>query len=160
MSQTNSGKSVSERLASLLERLDAYDRQMGIAVTLSGETQTEAQRLIEMPPESIRRMTKEEKDDGAFILQQMGFFLQKAINQENAVVYWAEQNLGRIISPIVGDLKGYYSAEERKMAALRSNDAAKELHAIIVERRLRLEKLSFLINRIENLSKALMSRRV
>ena len=160
MSQTNNGKSISEKLNSLIERLEAFDKQMGLSVKLSPETQSEAQKLIELSPGELRKLTKEEAQDGAFILQQMAFFLQKIINHENAIIKWAEECLGRILSQAVGILKNYYTAEERKMAAIRESDQGKELHAIIVERKIRIEKMAFLINRIENLAKALISRRV
>lgn len=159
MSQNQNGKSVSEKLEAKIKELELYDKKNGISQKYPTGLENEVDKIISMPISDLKKMTKEEIDDAAFCLSQMSFFLQKQINDEMSILKWADSSITYIISPIIASLKNFYSNDDRRIAAIRENDAAKELYAIVVDKQIKIERMSYLTNRIETIIKTLISRR-
>ena len=164
-SQTTSGPnessappqpSVEQRLEQLDKALDDFERPLGIPGVSEDEVTKESRRILSLSPSVLRKLTAIECVEAAFILGQYAHRLQQAVNREQARVDWAEESIKKIIARTINNYKGI-SYEERKMQAVRDNDAASKLDTIRVKAKLRIDRVSYLANKADNMIKALMS---
>lgn len=157
--QTNPGpneSSAEARLSQVTDSLDGYAENLGLPKTLAGTVENEVGRLLDMAPEVLWKLSGTECGEAAFLLTRFAMHLQNAVNREQARVRWSEESVKKIIAPTVGQQKGY-SYEERKMAAIRENDAATKIESLRVKAQLRIDRISYLSAKVESLAKALIS---
>lgn len=137
--------------------LDEYERSVGLPDALGFvEIEDEARKYLTMTPSLLRKLTAQECGEGAYALLQFSWRLQQAINRENGRVRWARASVRKIIATKVRTMSGN-SFEERKMLAVRSDDAASKLNDIKVKALLRVERISFLSNKASDLAHSLMA---
>ena len=150
-------KSNDERLAELDRILDEYESRLGIPV-LTGEdaVTVEARRILSIAPQNLRKMSALDTAEAAFVMGQYAHRLQQAINREQARVTWATQSILKIIGNKVKDYRGV-SFEERRLQAVRDNDSAIRLEEIRVKAQLRIDRVSFLSGKANDLAKTLLS---
>lgn len=104
----------------------------------------------------LRKLSAVECAESAFVLGQYAHRLQQARNREQARVTWAEQSIRRLIASKVNNYKGV-SFEERRLQAVKGDDAAQKLDAIRVKAQLRIDRVSFLADKANDLAKSLLS---
>jgi hypothetical protein len=144
-----------ERLRQIDALLDDYERSLGLPAG-TPPMQSEATKLLEMEPSLLRKLTPEQAGEAAVILSVYAFHLQRAVNKEQSRVAWAEESIRKAITAQVGQQRGS-SFEERKMLAVRGDDAASKLDRIRVQARLRVERLAFLARQAEAIVRSLLS---
>jgi hypothetical protein len=150
-------KGADERLAETDSGLDGFERGLGVpALAGEDEVTVEARRLLGMAPSAVRKMGAVECGESAYVLGQFAFRLQQAQNREQGRVTWATEAVKRTIAPRVDKYSGY-SFEERKLKAVRDDEAASKLDAIRVRAQMRLDRLSFMAARADGLVKTLLS---
>lgn len=145
-----------ERLEQLSNDLDDYARSLGFPGKLPAEVESEVARLLALTPGQLSRLSAIECSEGAFLLCRFATHLQNALNREQARLRWAEECIRKIIAPHLAQQKGY-SFEERKLLAVRDNDAASNIDTLRVKAQLRIERVSYLSNKVENMARSLMA---
>jgi hypothetical protein len=79
------------------------------------------------------------------------------VNREQARVRWAEEAVKRIIAnKLRGAGSTYCSYEERKLLAIRNDDAALKVDGLRIKAQLRIDRISYMATRVENVAKALL----
>jgi hypothetical protein len=136
--------------------LDAWEASLGLPASCPQAVEVEATRLLTIAPEVVRAMSAVALGEAVYCLEQFAFFLQKAANREQARVRWAEENLRRLLGPLLGRQQAY-SYEERRMLALAGNASARELDRLRVEAQTRLDRIQYQSRRIEGLARALLA---
>lgn len=148
-------QTVDEKIIDLDKVLDDFEKSCGLPSVGHKDLETEAKRLLESPPEVTSKMSSEECGQAAITLQKFAFFLQKTVNRETSKVKWAEASILKTISGDILFQKGY-GFEERKLAAIKNNDAATKLQSLKIKHELRAERILYLSSKIESLSKAFL----
>jgi hypothetical protein len=102
----------------------------------------------------VRKWTAQNCGEAAYCLRQFSFRLQQAFNRESARVKWCNESIDAIIAPILMEYRGY-SFDERKVQAVRDNDAAKKFDELRVKASLRMERLLYLSTKVSEMAKTL-----
>lgn len=153
----NESSPIETRLEQVEKILAEYERSVGMPELLITETdKNESSDILAINLAHLQKMTPRECQEKAFAIQRYSYFVQRSINKEQSRVRWVEENIKSIIAPRLGQQKGY-SFEERKLTAVRENDVAMKLDKIRVHAQLRIDRLSFLTNRLDGMAKALMN---
>jgi len=111
----------------------------------------EVEIYINANANELRSFTSEECMTAAIILSQYAFYLQKLVNDEQALHTYLQEKLNNTIASVLHNYRG--SLEERRSSAIYGNKQTIELHKIIVGVTIHIQKLSFLSARIEQLAK-------
>lgn len=151
----NLPKTIDEKVSDLDTILDTFELSCGLPSVGHKDLETEAKRLLESPPEITSKMSSEQCGEAAITLQKFAFFLQKTVNRESSKMKWAEATMLKTISGDILFQKGY-GFEERKLAAIKNNDAATKLQNLKIKHELRAERICYLSSKIESLSKAFL----
>lgn len=151
-----SRNSATERLAELEQRLEEYEKRIGLPTFgLAEEVQEEATRLLKLTPKELRKMSAVECSEAAYTLQQFSNQLQEAMNREQGRVRWANENIDKMIATVVHQVPGY-KYEERRAKAVRANDAASKIDEIRVQAQMRIERLNFRSAKVTDMARTLM----
>lgn len=146
-----------KRLEDLDKILDEYEVRLGISQqTLEANEQSVTNEVVNMAYSQLQKLSPRDCGEKAFVLQRYALHIQRAINREQTRVRWTEENIRALITPRLTQQRGT-SFEERRLLAIREDDAAKKLDSIRVKAQLRIERLSFLTNRIDSMAKALLN---
>lgn len=157
-SQTNNGegpssKPVAEILKEVDAKLDQYEQQLGLPKLGPFQNESETTALFGMTTAEIRGMSRDEQAEAVLLLQDYTIYLQRVMNREQSRITWCNQTIDRIIAPHVMGYRGY-SVEERRIQAIRDNDAASKVKRLLNEAELRLNRISFLPAKIDALARA------
>lgn len=162
-SPTNSGGDASStpsplevRAEAVGDELDAFERASGLPGACPAEVENESRRLLALPPAALKRLTAAECGEAAFTLMQFAFYVQRAVNRQQARARWADESIRRMVAPRLGAVAGH-SMDERRLLAVRESDAATRADRLRVEALLRLDRLSYLAGRVHEVARALMS---
>jgi len=132
--------------------LDQYERGLGLP-TLSGtDDKNEFAKLLGLSRSELKAMGVEERGEAAYLLRQAAFNLQRSTNRESARQKWADQNVRRVITPLLPNCFGY-SPEERRKSAVAQDDAAQKFEKIYEYSTLRLERITFLSNKVSEMAR-------
>jgi hypothetical protein len=105
----------------------------------------------------LRKMNAEECGETAFLLAQFSLFLQKEYNTENSRLNWCQEQINKTIANTTLQQGSKYSPyEERKNLAIREDAVAYKLNDIKVYVHARLDRLYFLAQHVQFLSKTLI----
>jgi hypothetical protein len=155
MSQ-ESGKSNLLDLEKIDAVLDEYEKFHGLAKApdLIPNHQL-VQSYLEMSRDNLEKVSPEEIVNIVYILQQYCFHLQRLINREHARHNWAEAWLQRLGGEKVGNYTGY-SYQERLSQAIHEYDYLQKLFSIKLQTKERIDRLSFLPNRLTEMGNSLI----
>lgn len=135
--------------------LENYQAKKGV---LKIKPKNQAEIFLNMAKEEMRLLTAEECAEGIVILSQYTAYLQDLYNQEIARVHWLDAEIERIVAPLVIQYKADYQPyEERKNLAIDGNDRTKELMRLKKYAQSAADRLFFMSNRIEVVTKAYTS---
>jgi hypothetical protein len=149
-------ETIKERLGQLDRILDDFERPLGISVVGEDEITQEARRLLQLPPDAVRKFSARDCCVAAYVLSQYTHRLQQAINREQCRVTWAENSIRRLIAPRINNYRGY-SFEERRLQAIYDDEAAQEYESTRVRSQLRIDRINYLANKTDNMIKSLLS---
>lgn len=145
---------IDSRLEQLEKILDEYENSVGMKLDFTQDDVNENESLLAVSLSRAKNLTPRECGEYAVALQRYATYLQKLINKEQSRVTWAEESIKKIIAPRLQQQRGS-SYEERKMSAIRENDAAQKLDRIRVNAQIRINRLGFLPTRIDAIARAL-----
>jgi len=145
----DSNKQSAKELAARVDRmLEEYECSLGIK---NKNPHIAAEKYFELSHEEIMKMSGEQCHEGAVILAQFSFFLQRSINVELGRVNWCNNLIDRTICQA---MKSYNSptAMERKMLAIRENDFALSLEKLKNAAQSKSDRLNYLSSKVDGLS--------
>ena len=157
--QTNLAK---ERLKDLDLRLDGILSSYGV---LSDATPNadEFGRLLTLSHIELAKLTPEQCSEGAYILRQGAFTLQKEYNRERAREVWANAQIDKTVAEEMGQFDKYMRYEQKRALAIKQNSFAFKLNEIQVYAQSRAIRLESLSDKASDMARALnelsMSRR-
>lgn len=134
--------------------LDKYEAKFGLeplASALNDNTENEATRLLNIPPDELKRMNSIECAEAAFILEQYALYLQRAVNSAQSRANWAEARINRLVGNILHQQPGY-NHQERRIQAICIDDAARETEAIRADAQLKADRIAYIAGRVSTLS--------
>lgn len=138
------------------ESLEQYEESLGLPAFEFAEN--EVKRFLTLPFSALKKLDYEQCAEGVFVLEQFGFHLQRAVNREQSRIRWATESIDKMISGRLHQQPGF-KFEERKLQAIRGDDAAQKLDAIRMEHQLKLDRILYVSNRVESVAKALTGLR-
>jgi len=142
---------------SIVEFLDKYEDEVGLKQWNHNPVVNEA---MSFDGEQLKKMTAEECAEIAYQLMQYAAFLQRRINFEDSVVNWSNSKIELIVADKLAQYvppgKSFMTYDEKKMLAIKGDDAARRLYVIKVSAENRLKRLIFLPKRIEAMANMLI----
>jgi uncharacterized protein YjeT (DUF2065 family) len=150
------GSSVEERLGAVEAALDDFEDGLGLPRGQPVASQSAVRELLEATPEQLRSMGAIELGEGAVLLEQFAFHVQRAVNRQQARARRCEEGIKKALSGSIHRQQAS-SAEERKMMAIANNSVAERLHAAMVDAQLRIDRLAYLAQRANDMSRAIMA---
>ena len=148
--------SIDDKILNLDKVLDDFESSTGLPLNTPKTIEIEAKRLLELEPEYLSKLSAEQCGEASVVLEQFSFYLQKIMNRESSKIKWSNEAINKIIGSTILFQKGY-GFEERRIAAIRENDAATKLQNIKVKHELRAERISYLSSKIDSLSKSFIA---
>lgn len=133
------------------EELDNFERGIGLSAPFPAN-EIEVNKLLSMDHSLMSKFTAEQCGEAALTLTQFSIHLQRAVNKLHADIRMYESSIKRIIAGKLNNTKGI-SFEERKMIATSNDDVASNLEKKLINTQLKLDRLSFLSQKIESFGK-------
>jgi len=148
-----SGDGGSSQLSKLEEVLRKYEEGIGLPPAPEND---EAEFFLSLKKDQLRKLSAEECGEGAYLLKQRAYHIQRSLNIETSHLNWSESKIREAIAGAVGKCPGY-SYEERRAVAVTpaNNHYAHKLECIKVQIQLRLDRLNYLANRLSEMARAL-----
>ena len=137
-----------ERLDKLDELLNEYQTLHGLPLQCPKEIEIRGKELLEMVPTQFKSLNREDCAEAALTLSQFGFYIQQTINVETARLHWCEENVRRIIAPLLPQQTAY-AYKERESTAMLGDDAAIKLDSLRVQVSFRIARMAYLASKIE-----------
>lgn len=146
---------VGQQLSDLDKLLDEYEGKLGLPLhnhQLAGNETVN--HLLGLSRGELEKYMPDQCNELAFILNQFCFHLQRQINREQARHNWADSTLNNKVGEKVGNYKGY-SYQERASQAIAENSYLSKLLDIKTRIKQRIDRLSFLTNRLSGMADSL-----
>jgi len=148
MSGENASKTqtIDEKHSKLQQLIKDYPTVIGIGKL---QPPNEVNRFLTISISEIRRMDAEECGEAAVILNQAATYVQLEANSIQADIRWCEEYIAFIIAETISGCGTQYTPfEYRQKIAIKQNDVAKQLQAIIMNANVRLQLLSYVPNQL------------
>ena len=136
--------------------LDGFEAGLGLIAGCPAPTESEANRIIGLPPEALNNLSADKCGENAIVLTQYAHFLKKAENKERSKVTHAESALRWVITPVLDQVTGY-GLEEKRMKAIRVNEAAASYETIRARSQARLDRIEFISQTVKELAHTYMA---
>lgn len=145
-----SGENVSEKLRVVEERLKEYGKSIGLPESLNT---SEAEKYLNLSETELRAMSSEDCGIASLLLSRLAQHVQKAVNRQNAIKCFCEEEIWTTICDQVDEYRqSYQSYQERYYLAVNSNEYTAKLQRLLMNAKVRAEDLSFIAARVENQS--------
>lgn len=145
------GQDVSATIKQADELLDKFQASLGIK-ELGYKNADLAERYLQATPDEIRKMSPEDCLEASIILSQYAWYIQRAWNEENTHINWAEAKLKRFAAEEGAKYKAP-SAEERRYLAIINNEYGDKLEKLRGASQAKADRINFLANRIDGVAK-------
>ncbi len=145
-----------ERFVKAAAYLDAFELSLGLPRACPAGVVNEASRLLALEPGLLSRMSCAQCAEGAFVLAQYAFFLQRSLNEQQAALRYANSLMKRGAAPFLASVSGY-SMEERMLGAVGLSPEADRASREAIRAQLKLDRLSFLAVSVQAVCKTLTS---
>jgi hypothetical protein len=142
-----------KKLAQAEKMLEEYELRKGV---LPIRVNNEAENYLNMDANQLRKLNADECGEAATILSLYAVHLQKVFNDQLARVNWANAQISKAIYKEVQQQSGY-SAEERKLKVVYSNEYTRKLAEIRTIAQAVVDRLSYMTARIEFVARTLLS---
>lgn len=143
---------IQQRVGQLGSDLDDFEKSIGLPPL--GSPNVTALALLDLTKEQLRGMTRDDCSEGAALLAQYSFYLQRVSNREKVIIDYCDSSINAIVRPRLNQQKGW-SYDERRLLAIAENDVARHLEGVQVKAQTRLNRLGFLASKVENMSRRL-----
>lgn len=157
MNQLEPNLRVDEDLAKSQDGLDKFEADSNVFKP-KGTYEPDVKKYFEMSRADLERMTKEDCSVAAYELAQYSFWIQRTLNRENSKLSWAESALEVYVGKVGKKYKTstFIKYEEIKNIVIADNSHAAALFKVKMEAKLKVDRLFFLANKVEFMSKTMM----
>jgi hypothetical protein len=143
-----------EKLDELHKSLDRYEAELGLDNIVKPN---EVDQYLAIPLSEFKVMAAEECGEVAYMLAQYALFIQKQYNRHYAIRNWATTNMNAMVVNVLDNYGNkWIKLEEKREKAIADNDSCMAFKKFIVESNKRLDILSFVAQKIEYISKAVL----
>jgi hypothetical protein len=142
-----------EKMEHLVSVLDIYERTVGLA---NIGVKDEVDGYINLSILELNKMSAEECGNAAYIIEQRAYHVQMQLNKEVARITWADDLIEKAVLPRMNNYKAFKDEDKMKLA-IQDDDYTKKLQEIKIYARMRIDRLSFMANRLNNLANKLDS---
>ena len=140
----------------IVEFLNNYENSIGLKEWSYSSVVNDSMNL---DANQLKQMTAEECSEMAYQILQYCAYLQRKINFEDSIINWANSKLELVIADKVqaygGSGKSFITYDEKRMSAIKGDEAAQRLYIIKVAAENRLKRISFLPKRLEAMANVL-----
>lgn len=152
-SATPTPRTVEQCHKELLAELDRQQARLALPPQ-PAQIKNSVTPFMDLTQAQIRSMTAQECEEGAVLLQQLAFYVQRHYNRCQAVMDWCEERIRLVIAPDVGKMTGY-SLEERRPLAVSRSPIAMKIQAVKSEAQSKLADIAYIPQRVENQARRL-----
>lgn len=141
---------VDEHIKQLTEKLDNYERSLGITNVIVPSNISD---IINLPEDRLKVMSAEELGENSYRLQQFSFSLCKELNRQKTIISWANRAIDYLLCSKYDEYGGQYTpAATRKMWAIKDNEVTEKIYKILVDSEQKVLSLDGMPERIESMS--------
>ena len=148
-----SSMTAKEQLAHFEKLIDSYVSKQGIHRI---EYNEEALKILNMKSFELKALTSQECGELAFALSQYALYVQQQINDQNARVNWAKNNIKSIVAKNSGQFDRYMKYEEKEYAVIANDEYASKINDILSYAQAASDKLAYMAGRIQSLGNTLI----
>ena len=130
--------------------IDEYEKAIGLPTFQETNENSEVQRYLSMDRGSMEKLTLEDCAEAALILGNYSFYLQRALNRENARVNWATTLLKELVSGKELQYSGSWDSQFHQ--AIKGDDFARGVLKIKRYAQQRADRITYLATSIKNIS--------
>lgn len=147
----------SEQIDRINEILDEYEATHGIVSPDASHNLEHIERFINMPYKQTQALTPEECAEGAYLLSQYSYFVQKEQNKQIALNNWAIAKLNDMLCNEIVNFAGIAKHEVKVASLIKENHVAEKLSKIIRHSESIMNRLNFLSSNIKHMSDMLIN---
>jgi len=142
---------IDERLKSLDEALDKFERDAGLPVNSPPGSETELNEYLHMDRNDIERLSGSDCAAIAYRLGQFSLYVQRMINRDKARLTWAKTQLASFVTNDA-DYDKYRKFEVAVELLAKSNTAVARLSLIMRWSQQRIDRLEYVATSLKSLS--------
>lgn len=116
------------------------------------ESSDEIQKYLSMNQEQLRRLSIEECNEIAFLLNKEALFIQKERNILNGKISWGNSTIDWIIVSRLSNYDKYIPYDAKRILAIKDDEYIKKLYGIVVQSQQYIESTTFITNQLKNLA--------
>jgi len=130
--------------------LDQYERAIGLPIFQENQEDSDVQRYISMDRNSMEKLTLEDCAIAALALGGYSFYLQRALNRENARVNWASTLLKKLVAGKESQYNGSWDSQYHQV--IKNDDYMTGILLIQQYAQQRANRVTYLATSIKNMS--------
>lgn len=149
---------ITDKLAQIDAVLDEFSVKAGVPPIFDEAKVNEGLRLFgQISIDKLSKLTADELGELAIILSQIVLHIQQASNREFAKHTWLEEELNKYCAKEAPNYGNRYTPyDERKSLVIDGDDYAFRLHSAQRYTKMRMNRLSFIPQRVETLIKTIL----
>jgi len=144
-----------DRLDKLDEVLNEYEKGLGLPAFIEGQEDTEVQRYLSLGPRDREKLTLEDCAEAALVLGNYAFYLQRALNRENARINWATAVLKEFISGRESQYTGSWESQFNQ--AVGEDSYTRKVLTIKRYAQQRADRVNYLSSSVKNIGDIFLS---
>lgn len=148
---------ISEQIDKINDILDDYETAHGIVSPDASHNLEHIERFINMPYKQTQALTPEECAEGAYLLSQYSYFVQKEQNKQLALNNWAISKLDELLCKDIMQMSTFIKHEVKMSALIKENHVAEKLSKIMRHADSIVNRLNFLSSNIKHMSDMLVN---
>lgn len=142
-------ETIQQRLENLDKILADYANHLGLAIK---NPNTElAKTYLNSSKEELAKLDSDECYERAFILGQLGYFVQKDCNNHKVKMDWADSQIKKLVASQAQSINQYQSYEEKRYQVCTMDQAGAKLNEIKIEAQTRVNYLEFITASIRHM---------
>ena len=147
MDQENPLSKAESDVQKLIEKMNEYLDSHGLK---TNSYNVVVEKYLHLTPDQLNKMGADECGEAAYLLTQYSEYLQREVNQQQAIQDWAEKYIDSlVISKLDQYGDGFVKYEYKRACAIRENPLAKDLSKISMKAQNHLTSLRDLPYKIE-----------
>lgn len=147
MDKENTLTQAESDVQNLIQKMNEYLDSHGLK---SNSYNVVVEKYLQLTPDQLGKMGADECGEAAYLLTQYSEYLQREVNQQQAIWEWSEKYIDSLILTKINDYgDGYTRYEYKRACAIKENPLAKDLSKISAKAQNHLTALKDLPYKIE-----------
>jgi hypothetical protein len=148
---------ISEQIDKINDILDDYETVNSIVSPKVSHNLEHIENFINMSYKQLQALGAEECAEGAYLLSQYAFFVQREQNKQIAINNWAQSKLNECLSGEIMNMDSFIKYEVKIAEIVKTNNVAAKLMKITVHATSVVDRLNFLSSNIKHMSDMLLN---